>query len=60
MSACLCFIPEYCCRPTKVTFPEWIPLTRTPCGICPVINECTPDGAISPATCIYFDKWLSF
>ena len=25
-----------------------------------VINECTPGGAISPATCHYYDKWLDF
>lgn len=29
-----------------------------PCGMCPRISVCTPDGAISPATCVYFNKWL--
>ncbi|GAB2231443.1 hypothetical protein Drorol1_Dr00010450 [Drosera rotundifolia] len=30
-----------------------------PCGACPRINQCTPNGAISPVTCVYFDKWLA-
>ena len=25
-----------------------------------VIEECTPDGHISPATCIYMNDWLDF
>jgi DNA-directed RNA polymerase III subunit RPC6 len=29
-----------------------------PCGVCPRIDECSPDGVISPNTCVYFDKWL--
>ena len=29
-----------------------------PCGVCPRIDECSPDGAISPATCVYYNKWL--
>lgn len=31
-----------------------------PCGVCPVINKCSPDGPISPATCVYYNEWLSF
>ncbi|KAK9792986.1 hypothetical protein WJX73_009296 [Symbiochloris irregularis] len=31
-----------------------------PCGVCPVINECTPHGHISPQACVYFDAWLDF
>ncbi|GAB2280243.1 hypothetical protein Dimus_014886 [Dionaea muscipula] len=31
-----------------------------PCGVCPQINHCTPDGVISPVTCPYFTKWLDF
>ncbi|CAA6656749.1 unnamed protein product [Spirodela intermedia] len=30
-----------------------------PCGVCPRIAECTPDGVISPKNCVYYDKWLS-
>lgn len=31
-----------------------------PCGVCPRINFCTPDGIISPRTCVYYQKWLDF
>ncbi|EYU32313.1 hypothetical protein ABFS82_10G105300 [Erythranthe guttata] len=30
-----------------------------PCGACPRISVCTPDGPISPATCVYYTKWLN-
>ncbi|PKA46474.1 hypothetical protein AXF42_Ash012607 [Apostasia shenzhenica] len=29
-----------------------------PCGVCPRIYECIPDGVISPETCVYYQKWL--
>ncbi|KAL6839492.1 hypothetical protein ACP4OV_030762 [Aristida adscensionis] len=29
-----------------------------PCGVCPRIDECSPDGVISPNTCVYYKKWL--
>ncbi|KAJ0446053.1 putative RNA polymerase Rpc34, winged helix-like DNA-binding domain superfamily [Helianthus annuus] len=35
-------------------------LVSIPCGICPRIRECTPDGLISPTTCVYYTKWLDF
>ncbi|KAI7739811.1 hypothetical protein M8C21_024275 [Ambrosia artemisiifolia] len=35
-------------------------LVSIPCGICPRIRECTPDGLISPSTCVYYAKWLDF
>ncbi|KAL1226216.1 hypothetical protein V5N11_010058 [Cardamine amara subsp. amara] len=31
-----------------------------PCGACPSIGLCSPDGVISPGTCVYFQKWLDF
>ncbi|KAI3804597.1 hypothetical protein L1987_26272 [Smallanthus sonchifolius] len=31
-----------------------------PCGVCPRIRYCTPDGLISPGTCVYYAKWLDF
>lgn len=31
-----------------------------PCGVCPRISDCTPDGIISPITCTYMKKWLDF
>ncbi|KAF5180680.1 Dna-directed rna polymerase iii subunit rpc6 [Thalictrum thalictroides] len=33
-------------------------MASIPCGVCPRINECTPDGIISPKTCVYYKKWL--
>lgn len=35
-------------------------LSRVPCGVCPVINECSDEGAISPSTCLYMKQWLQF
>ncbi|KAL9235047.1 hypothetical protein vseg_009847 [Gypsophila vaccaria] len=35
-------------------------LASIPCGACPRINQCSPDGVISPVTCVYFTKWLEF
>lgn len=29
-----------------------------PCGVCPRIHECSPEGIISPSTCVYYKKWL--
>lgn len=29
-----------------------------PCGVCPVIHQCAPDGYISPQNCEYFTAWL--
>ncbi len=34
--------------------------TDIPCGLCPVMDQCTDDGVISPATCVYYNKWLEF
>jgi len=34
--------------------------TLNPCGVCPVFDQCTPGGIISPETCIYFTNWLEF
>ncbi|CAN7999862.1 unnamed protein product, partial [Ixodes hexagonus] len=33
-------------------------IMRMPCGTCPVIQNCYEGGAVSPATCQYFKKWL--
>jgi hypothetical protein len=30
-----------------------------PCGVCPVMKQCSPTGVISPATCQYYSQWLS-
>lgn len=31
--------------------------TKTPCGTCPVFDECRSGSVISPQTCIYFENW---
>ncbi|KAJ2506428.1 34-kDa subunit of RNA polymerase III (C) [Coemansia sp. RSA 2049] len=36
------------------------PLTDIPCGRCPVFDRCSDSGAITPAKCEYFRKWLAF
>jgi DNA-directed RNA polymerase III subunit RPC6 len=33
-------------------------LTSVPCGVCPVADQCHDGGAISPATCKYYDDWM--
>lgn len=35
-------------------------MASIPCGVCPRISQCTPDGIISPTTCVYYTKWLDF
>ncbi|CAK8535955.1 unnamed protein product [Lathyrus sativus] len=35
-------------------------LTSFPCFSCQRMSFCTPDGTISPATCVYYQKWLDF
>ena len=36
------------------------PNFNVPCASCPVAEQCTPNGKISPQNCEYLDKWLSF
>lgn len=33
-------------------------LVQMPCGICPVIKNCSTHGAITPKTCQYITEWL--
>ncbi|XP_053713746.1 DNA-directed RNA polymerase III subunit RPC6 isoform X2 [Synchiropus splendidus] len=35
-------------------------LVKTPCGLCPVFDDCHEGGEISPSTCIYMNEWLQF
>lgn len=35
-------------------------LMRTPCGQCPLLNDCKEGGIISPSTCEYMKNWLTF
>lgn len=47
-------------RPAVLAVPASSAFTSIPCGVCPVFNECHEGGVISPETCVYYDKWLSF
>ncbi|MCL7028608.1 hypothetical protein MKW94_003170 [Papaver nudicaule] len=47
-------------RSNKRGLPKTGALASIPCGVCPRLNECTPNGVISPSTCVYFKKWLDF
>jgi DNA-directed RNA polymerase III subunit RPC6 len=33
-------------------------MEEIPCGVCPMIDDCSPEGIISPSTCVYYQKWL--
>jgi DNA-directed RNA polymerase III subunit RPC6 len=35
-------------------------LVRIPCGICPLFENCHPDGLINPKQCVYLKEWLEF
>lgn len=35
-------------------------ITRSPCGICPLVDRCEPGGYISPTNCDYINQWLDF
>jgi len=35
-------------------------ISRVPCGVCPIISQCTPGGLVSPETCTYMKEWLNF
>ncbi|CAN4110514.1 unnamed protein product [Withania somnifera] len=35
-------------------------MASIPCGACPRISLCSPNGIISPQTCVYYTKWLSY
>jgi DNA-directed RNA polymerase III subunit RPC6 len=35
-------------------------IVRTPCGICPLFDNCHPDGLINPKQCVYMKEWLEF
>eukprot|EP00250_Pteridium_aquilinum_P028806 c3786_g1_i1 orf=667-1548(-) len=47
-------------RSSQSRLSETSAFTSIPCGVCPVLHECTDDGLISPKTCVYYQKWLKF
>ncbi|XP_020232186.1 DNA-directed RNA polymerase III subunit RPC6 [Cajanus cajan] len=55
-------VGEVCYRLAKKTGGEVKvgAMASIPCGVCPRINACTPDGDISPINCQYYQKWLDF
>lgn len=53
-------INKLCYRGSQARIQESSAFTNIPCGVCPVLRECTNDGLISPKTCIYYKKWLTF
>lgn len=34
-------------------------LSQIPCGVCPLINNCSDHGIISPISCQYYSQWLN-
>lgn len=42
----------------RVPTPAINHLGSIPCGSCPLISDCSPDGVISPRTCVYMTSWL--
>lgn len=34
-------------------------LVQTPCGICPIIKNCSTKGDVTPITCHYLTEWLN-
>lgn len=47
-------------RPALLQIPESSALSSMPCGVCPVFDQCTDGGEVSPQTCVYFKSWLDF
>ena len=39
-----------------ITVPDY--LGQTPCGVCPIVNNCTEGGVINPHSCLYMSSWL--
>ena len=33
-------------------------VSRSPCGVCPIIKRCSDQGTVTPAKCQYFIDWL--
>ncbi|XP_028782831.1 DNA-directed RNA polymerase III subunit rpc6 [Neltuma alba] len=50
----------YRCKKKNKGEPKIGAMASIPCGVCPRISACTPEGIISPKTCVYYQKWLDF
>ncbi|XP_043207160.1 DNA-directed RNA polymerase III subunit RPC6-like isoform X1 [Amphibalanus amphitrite] len=44
-------------RATQTLLPP-VGLVKTPCGICPVIDQCSDVGSVTPKHCLYLKDWL--
>ncbi|XP_034233232.1 DNA-directed RNA polymerase III subunit RPC6 [Thrips palmi] len=33
-------------------------IVQTPCGVCPVLKQCSDIGSINPKKCVYMTEWL--
>ena len=44
-------------RMNRYQLPATSAFTSTPCGVCPVFDECRPGGVVSPESCVYFETW---
>jgi len=33
--------------------------TDVPCSRCPVAHQCSDEGEVTPAKCVYFSQWLA-
>uniref|UniRef100_A0A2N9IQV3 RNA polymerase III subunit C6 n=1 Tax=Fagus sylvatica TaxID=28930 RepID=A0A2N9IQV3_FAGSY len=53
-------IGKICYRSSAKKLAKTNAMVSIPCGVCPQISYCTPDGIISPITCVYYEKWLDF
>lgn len=47
-------------RSSQSRLSETSAFTSIPCGVCPVLHDCTDNGLISPKTCVYYQNWLKF
>ena len=54
------FVPKTYYRKAALPIPESNAYSDIPCGVCPVINECRPDGLINPISCEYMTAWLDY
>lgn len=49
---------NYLTSPSATYLKCFSSITETPCGLCPVAAQCSPNGVISPQSCTYYQDWL--
>lgn len=45
----------FCARNVSVAKPG---LLHSPCGVCPLINECSSEGLFTPTNCEIMSEWI--